>query len=92
MKKIFLSLVFLIIVQINFSQESKKRLTEAEKMELRKKNGKIYYSNSRSTNIHKQITFTSSTEQSESDVKKINVNYYYGKEDTLYKQVSYMKP
>ena len=84
-------MIFIAIAQISSSQQTTKKLTEEEKIELRKKNGKSYYS-TKKVKQNKQLTFTNTTIQKLDVPTTIKVKYYYGKTDTVYKELTYTKP
>lgn len=93
MKKTILSIVLLSFVFTCFSQEKPKQLTDAQKDELRKKHNSGLNFSTKNKSNNSSINFTSSKEQSESNLKTTTkVKYYYGKEDSLYKEFEYKKP
>ncbi len=92
MKRFLIIIALFTITQTSYSQQARKRLTEAEKEVLRQNNKGMYFSQSKKDNSNfQQLNFTNSKEQKEEDIKVTNVQYYYGKEDTLYKSYTYIK-
>lgn len=91
MQKLLITLSLVLISAYVYSQEKNPELIDSQKGELVKiHNNSIGFSTNNSSK-QQQLSFTNSSIQNESDVKSITVKYYYGKEDTLFKEFVYKK-
>lgn len=89
MKKLSLTFLCIATAMLGFSQENSRQLTDAQKAELRQNhNAGLNYSSKGKTS-NGNVNFTSSTEQSKKDVQTTTVQYYYGKQDSVFKQFEY---
>lgn len=89
MKRLFFTLFIILFSSAAYSQDNSKELTDEQKEELRKNhNPSLNFSSKTKTNSN-NINITSTKEQSEKEVKTTVVQYYYGKEDSLYKEFEY---
>lgn len=92
MKKIVFILLFISFSLFSYSQNPKE-LSEEQKDELRKSHNSalVFSSSKKETKFKTELKSTNSTEESDESVKT-KVKYYYGKEDSLYKEFEYIKP
>ena len=92
MNKIIITLSFLLLSTFAYSQEKKPELTENQKAELRKNHNNSLNFSTKSKSNNGNVSFTSSEEESDKNVKETTtVKYYYGKEDSLFKEFKYEK-
>lgn len=88
MKKLPLSFLFLSFIMLSFSQN--KELTDLEKDELRKNHNSSFTFSKTKTSNNTSLSTSNTKEESDKDVVT-KVKYYYGKEDSLYKEFEYIK-
>lgn len=90
MKKIVIPFLFFCFSGTLYSQEKAAELTEEQKEALRKNyNSGLQFSTKKET-VTKSIEVTNTEEEQEKKVTK--VSYYYGTQDTTYKEFQYIKP
>ncbi len=89
MKQLLLSITFLFIFSISYSQERAKQLTDVEKDVLRKNHKTGLTFKSKSETNTSTLKTSNSTEQDVNAVKTIKVKHYYGKQDSLFKEFEY---
>jgi len=92
MKKTLLLLFTILFTLNSFSQSNAQELTDKQKESLRKKhnNGLVFSSSKKKSTT--QLKTSNATEQNPDEVTSVKVKYYYGKEDSLYKDFEYTKP
>jgi len=89
MKKTLFFTFFILVAFASYSQEQKKELSEAEKQQLRNQHEiDLNFSSQKKTRISTLET-TNTSEEKDNTSTKTSVKYYYGKEDSLYKEFEY---
>lgn len=89
MKNPLITLSIILLTSTAYSQENGKSLTDAQKDALKKNHNSSLSFTTKNSTSKNNLNFTSSSEQNENDVKTTVVQYYYGKEDSVYRKFEY---